>query len=151
MEYYYTDNNNQTIGPVSLDRLHSLCSSGALNASAMIAPVGSQQWSPIGTLIPTVAPAAPVAAPPATPIEPLALSSFITSLAGFVCCPIILPSIAGAVLGHLALSKFKKNPRLVGKGFAVAGLIIGYVGVAVQILYFVLNGFVALVAILSER
>jgi len=50
MEYYYTDQNNQTHGPVSIDQLRAITNSGALNSSSMICAVGNQQWSPITTI-----------------------------------------------------------------------------------------------------
>ncbi len=43
----------------------------------------------------------------------------------------VLSSIPGVILGHLALSDIKKSAgRLSGKGMAIAGLILGYMGIA---------------------
>jgi len=40
-------------------------------------------------------------------------------------------AIAAVVLGHLALAEIKKSAgRLAGRGMAMAGLILGYIGVA---------------------
>jgi len=143
MDYYYTDSNNQTNGPVSLDQLRSLALSGTLNASTMIAPLGSQQWSPIGTLIPTVAPA------PNRPNEPLASWSFVLSLFGLFCCGFIV-AIPAIICGHLALSNIGKKPHLQGKGLAIAGLIIGYVGFAFWLLHTVFFGGIAFLSIIAE-
>jgi hypothetical protein len=74
------------------------------------------------------------------PAQPKALS--IASL----CCGIaalvgfgffLLPQIAAVILGHMALSR---EPA--GRGMAIAGLVLGYVGVAVTILVIVIFGLV---------
>ena len=74
------------------------------------------------------------------PAEPKALS--IASL----CCGIaalvgfgffLLPQIAAVILGHMALTR---EPA--GRGMAIAGLVLGYVGVALTILVIVIFGIV---------
>ena len=74
------------------------------------------------------------------PAQPKALS--IASL----CCGIaalvgfgffLLPQIAAVILGHMALSR---EPA--GRGMAIAGLVLGYVGVALTILVIVIFGIV---------
>ncbi|WP_309107895.1 DUF4190 domain-containing protein [Arthrobacter sp.] len=45
---------------------------------------------------------------------------------------IILPQIAAVVLGHMAL---KKEPA--GKGMAIAGLVMGYVGIALTVVFLI--------------
>ena len=74
------------------------------------------------------------------PAQPKALS--IASL----CCGIaalvgfgffLLPQIAAVILGHMALSR---EPA--GRGMAIAGLVLGYVGVAITILVIVVFGIV---------
>lgn len=45
---------------------------------------------------------------------------------------IILPQIAAVVLGHMAL---KKEPA--GKGMAIAGLVMGYVGIALTVIFLI--------------
>jgi hypothetical protein len=92
---------------------------------------------------PTIAPA-PITSAPA-PLVPaaipasvgesktstLALISLITALVGFFCG---LVSVAAVVTGHLARAEIKKNPQLTGGGMALAGLIIGYVWIAVSVI-----------------
>ena len=45
-----------------------------------------------------------------------------------------LGSIAAVVLGHLALNQINRNPQQGGRGVAIAGLVIGYLGIALLIL-----------------
>jgi uncharacterized RDD family membrane protein YckC len=69
---------------------------------------------------------------PAQPTETAA--SAIASLALGICsCLLLLGPLAGipaVVCGHVALSNMKANPRLGGKGLAIAGLVTGYLGIA---------------------
>jgi hypothetical protein len=53
----------------------------------------------------------------------------------FLCAP---ASIAAIVLGHLALADIKRSAnRLTGHGLAVAGLVMGYLGIALTTVYIV--------------
>ena len=61
-----------------------------------------------------------------------------------------MPAIAGIVCGHLALSKFKTNPELEGRGLAMAGLIIGYVTIAIWLACTLLFGGMAVLQTITE-
>lgn len=43
-------------------------------------------------------------------------------------------SLLAVVFGHVALSQIKRNPYQNGKGMAIAGLVLGYIGLAVLLL-----------------
>ncbi len=50
-------------------------------------------------------------------------------------------SIAAIIFGHIALSKLKNNPDIYsGKGLAIAGLILGYLGLVIAITLGVMRG-----------
>lgn len=55
-----------------------------------------------------------------------------------VACFGIFAGIPAVICGHVALSELGKNPRLTGKGMAIAGLITGYVGIFVTIALIIL-------------
>jgi len=58
-----------------------------------------------------------------------ALTGFITSLVGLLVLPILF-GLCGIIFSAIALSKIKRNPELYkGKGFAIAGLVIGIIAV----------------------
>ncbi|UOR02628.1 DUF4190 domain-containing protein [Leucobacter allii] len=63
----------------------------------------------------------------AAPTNVLATLSLIASIVGFFSFAIL--SIAGIVMGHISLSQIKRRGEN-GRGMAIAGLIIGYIGVA---------------------
>ncbi len=62
----------------------------------------------------------------------LAIISLIASIAGIVILWGI-GSIAGMICGHISISQIKKTGEQ-GRGMALAGLIIGYVGIALAII-----------------
>ncbi|WP_167138332.1 DUF4190 domain-containing protein [Diaminobutyricimonas sp. TR449] len=75
----------------------------------------------------------PPAAPP-PPYQPapvgqkynvLAIISLVTSIVGI--------SLAGIICGHIALSQIKRTGES-GRGMAIAGLIVGYIGLVVGII-----------------
>ena len=43
-------------------------------------------------------------------------------------------SILAVIFGHVALSQIKKDPNVRGRGMAIAGLVLGYVGIALLII-----------------
>jgi hypothetical protein len=92
---------------------------------------------------------APPASTPAGKTEPLAIWSFALSLLSLVCCGFIL-GIPGVICGHLALSKFQKEPQLQGKGFAMAGVVIGYLAIAFWLIYVVFFGGLAALRELTQ-
>ncbi len=124
--YYYTDSANLPRGPVSLDQLQALATSGAIDADSLFVPVGADQWLPITILIPTVV--------PAPRYEPLAIWGFVLSLCSVIGCGFFL-GIPGIVCAHLARKKIRENPRLLGKEFALVALIVGYIMTVLSLLY----------------
>jgi hypothetical protein len=62
----------------------------------------------------------------------LAIISLVASIAGIVILWGI-GSIVGVICGHISLSQIKKTGEQ-GRGMAVAGLIVGYIGIALAII-----------------
>jgi uncharacterized protein DUF4190/uncharacterized protein DUF4339 len=91
------------------------------------------------------------ASPPAAAgqTEPLAIWSFVMGVLSLLCCGFIL-GIPAVICGHLALSKFQKEPQLQGKGLATAGLIIGYVAITFWLIYVLLFGGASLLKSISH-
>lgn len=63
-----------------------------------------------------------------------ATTSMIFGILGFVLLGII-GSIVAVICGHIAKAKIRKNPeQLGGEGMALAGLVMGYIGIALNLL-----------------
>jgi hypothetical protein len=65
--------------------------------------------------------------------EPLAVISLCLGVAGFVLCPLIA-HIAAVITGYQARKVFTADPEKEGAGMAKAGIVLGWVGVALSIL-----------------
>jgi ABC-type dipeptide/oligopeptide/nickel transport system permease component len=74
------------------------------------------------------------AGPVAPSTNGFAIASLILSISGFVLLGIV-GSILGVIFGHVAQGQIKKAvPREEGHGLATAGIIMGYIGIGVNIL-----------------
>ncbi|MDR5698356.1 DUF4190 domain-containing protein [Agromyces aerolatus] len=69
---------------------------------------------------------------PAKKTNVLAIVSLVASIAGIVIFWFI-GSVAGIICGHISMSQIKKTGEE-GRGLAVAGLIVGYIGLALSII-----------------
>ncbi|MEM6915716.1 MAG: DUF4190 domain-containing protein [Verrucomicrobiota bacterium] len=70
--------------------------------------------------------------PPPSRSSGLATASLVCGILSL--CAWVLGFVA-VVFGHVALSKIKKDPVLSGGGMAIAGLIMGYIGVTFAVVY----------------
>ena len=76
---------------------------------------------------------APVSAVPEN--NPLAIASLACAVFG-ICCSVL--SIAAVIMGHIARKQIREsNGRQTGDGFALAGMIIGYIWIGCAILYLI--------------
>lgn len=79
---------------------------------------------------------------PAGKTNTLAIVSLVASIAGVVIWGIGF--IVGVICGHISLGQIKKTGEQ-GRGMAVAGLIIGYIGIALSII-----GIIIVIAIFAS-
>ena len=80
-----------------------------------------------------------------TQTNTLAIVSLVSSIVGMF--SLGLGYIAGVVTGHIALGQIKRSGEQ-GRGMALAGLIIGYVGIGLSVL--LLAGVIALIALAAS-
>jgi hypothetical protein len=66
----------------------------------------------------------------------LAITSLVLGILSMICCGIVT-GIPAVICGHIAIGRMKKDPNLQGKGLAMAGLIIGYLGIVVSVFYLI--------------
>ena len=138
---FYIARNGQRQGPFDLETVRSRLADGSLLGGDLGWHEGAADWLPLsaipalaGGATPPPVPAgafpaqrmsAAYAAPPRT--SGLALASMILGILSFL--TVGLTSLPAVICGHLSLSRIKKAAGAVsGHGFAVAGLVMGYVG-----------------------
>ena len=72
--------------------------------------------------------------PPPAQQSGTAVAALVLGICGFVVCPLIC-SIAAVVCGHIAKNEIDASGgRIEGRGLAKAGLILGYVGIALCVI-----------------
>jgi hypothetical protein len=72
--------------------------------------------------------------PPSSSTNPMAIASLVSALVGWICG---IGPILGVVFGIIALNQIKQNGQG-GRGLALAGIIIGGIGIAFMVLYLIL-------------
>ena len=63
----------------------------------------------------------------------LALVSLIAGILGWTLAPFI-GSVVAVITGHMARKEIRLNPAMDGDGFAIAGLVLGWIGLTFWIL-----------------
>ncbi|MGD7654475.1 MAG: GYF domain-containing protein [Verrucomicrobiales bacterium] len=156
MEWYYSKDKTQ-LGPVPEDELKAKIASGEVTGEDMVWREGMPDWRRVAAVselappsrlgpqsagavptgeVPGVAPyQPPYAGSPALPTQAalsgLSIASLVCGLVGLLTCT-FLPGIAAVVCGHMALGRIPEqgaNPN--ERGMAIAGLVMGYLSVAV--------------------
>ena len=107
-------------------------------ATPKAAPKAAPKTAPAAPAAPTYVPA------PVVPTNVLAIVSLVTGILGLTFAPFI-SSIAAIITGHISLHQIKTTHEQ-GRGMALAGLILGYVmlalaliGLAILIFIFVVS------------
>ena len=86
---------------------------------------------------------------PARRTNGLAVASMILSIVGFIWVLPFVGSIAGAIMGHVALGQIRRTGEA-GRGMALAGVIVGWAGIALLVLGVLFFVFVAAVSSTSS-
>jgi hypothetical protein len=110
--------NGTPSGPYSLDAVRSLLSNGSLQPYDLARVDGAEEWVPLASI-------------PGIVIAPLsstlAIWSLVLGILGIAICGI--PSLPAIICGHLAHHKIRKSQGLLtGSGLAIAGFVLGYIG-----------------------
>jgi hypothetical protein len=166
-EWYYAAANNQQ-GPVSEQDLKKLLSEGTINGETLIWKEGMAEWTMLKTTAPEWISTSPSAGPTASAgsqaadtsaaqtdtvgkeassdlgsAQNLSIAALVCGILGVLscCCCFLLPlPIAAIILGHVTLNKGKVTPLEPNvKNMAMIGLILGYSGIGLQVLYLILN------------
>ena len=132
-------------GPVSLGQMQQWIKEGRINAKSRVQAAGAADWKSaadfpelgIGTAsgLPGAAPVAPpiTAGQPAAQQSGLAITSLVLGILSLVCFG-FLAGIPAIICGHIARARSRRYPAVYGgAGMALAGLIMGYVGLVMTL------------------
>jgi len=162
----HVSRDGKQLGIFSLEEIKQQLASGTLMMTDLAWYEGASGWAPLSTVpgvaaatatgpaaVPATTTATPTVMVPQNKTDPLAILSLVLSIAGllgFCCGFLLMAGIAGIICGHLALSRIAKDPSLEGRGLAMAGVVIGYVGVASWLAWILLFGGLAALQGISE-
>lgn len=141
--------NGQPLGIFSEDQVRDGISRGTFLGTDLAWQEGMEEWKPLSSFslsgAPPSLPLSPLTGPAGMPVAStnsgLAIASLICGIAaipGFFCCLALPLSLAAIICGHLAMAEIARNPRLENsRGMAKAGLIMGYIVIALNIVLIV--------------
>ncbi len=78
-------------------------------------------------------------APPPAGTNGLAITSLVLGIFSPICCGCIT-GVPAVICGHIALSQISQNQNLGGKGLAIAGLVLGYLSLALTVVFYATGG-----------
>ena len=127
-------------GPVSIEQMRQWKTEGRISAQTRVQGAGATEWKTAADFPELGFASAIGAAPPplptgAAPTEQkgLAITSFVLGLLSLICFG-ILAGVPAIICGHMARGRARRSPgQYGGAGFALAGLIMGYVSLFVTL------------------
>lgn len=141
MEWYYAEGDERR-GPVSESVLIGLVEQGVIRADTLVWNDTMAEWQPYGEVQAQSDPMRTnetvVTGPPVSPrleerTEPLAIVSLVLAVLSIFGCGCWLTSIPAVICGHIALNRIDAaEGRLAGRPLALAGLVIGYLMLALS-------------------
>lgn len=166
MSEWFYGKDGQQHGPMDEATMKARAASGEIGQTDLVWKEGMAEWLPlskVAELSAGVAAASPEASPytsPASnpmgaapqggmPIAPptsgLAIASLVLGIIGLIACYVNgLFAIPAVICGHMALKRTGDPQKPVGgRGMAIAGLVMGYLGILLQIFFAVVIGTVA--------
>ncbi len=151
-QWYYGSSAGQH-GPVDENELRAMIASGGVGPLTLVWREGMSDWMPLQNVpdfgIQQPAPyLPPYGGPPGyypgapVPNSGLAIASMVCGIAGYLTCYFVgILGIPAVICGHMALNRINSSPvPVAGRGMAIAGLILGYLGILITvgtILFFV--------------
>ena len=137
--YTILGSDQKEYGPVGADQVRLWIIERRLNANALARIEGATDWKPLssfpeftstlGVVTPTFLAQEAVALPTAGN-NSMAVLGLISSSFGLLCCccPAPLFSVLGIVFSCIGLAQINQNPREGGKPLAIAGIVLGGLG-----------------------
>ena len=152
-QWYYGSQAGQT-GPVEDHEIRALIAAGSIVPETLVWRDGMKDWMPLSSVpelgVHSVAPYGPqypaqpaYYMPPVAPNSGVAIASMVCGIVSFCLCYFaVILSIPAVICGHLALSQIKNSPMpMAGRGMAIAGLVLGYIGITITLGVILFFGF----------
>ena len=137
----------QKFGPYSPDEVRTRLAAGELRETDLAWHEGLAGWQPLSSLAAaggTGAPPLPGSQMQVQPYPrtaetcPLAVASLVCGIASFLAVPVVA-AFPAVICGHMSLSRMRASANaLGGRGLAVAGLVMGYLNLALVALAMIL-------------
>jgi hypothetical protein len=142
-EWYYGTQGQQQ-GPVTETELRQLMAQGVVTRETLVWRDGLAEWKPMGDVAELLAPPLGAAAAMAytqqaaygvVPQCGLAIASMVCGIVSLLTCYVHgLAAIPAVICGHMAIKKIRESEvPMAGRGMAIAGLVMGYLGLLLQI------------------
>jgi len=139
--YKIVGSDGNQYGPVSLEQMRQWIAEGRVNAQTRVLANGAGDWRPAAEFLELGFGSGPGAAPPTSPTgrperqqKGMAITSFVLGLLSLVCLG-LLAGVPAIICGHVAHSRARRTPGQYGAaGYALAGLIMGYVSLVMTLL-----------------
>lgn len=165
MSEWYYGKDGQQYGPVDEATLKARAATGEIAFSDLIWKEGMEKWLPMSQIpelsettsiaaapvspsgspeAPSVNPLVGGAIPLALPTSGLAIASLVCGILSLIICYINgLFGLPAVICGHMAMKRTRPDsqPPRNGRGMAIAGLICGYIGIAIQTAIIAIIGF----------
>lgn len=172
MQWYYADESDQQ-HEIAENRLGELARAGAIRPDTLVWNETLEDWKECREVRPDLfdpAAEAPPAAPPvltpaqrqaaagatgslqttaAAPTDPLAVTALVCGILGLLCFQLF--SIVGVITGHIAYRRASEESVPTGnKGMALAGIIMGYIGLLLLLVIILFYGGIFALGLASE-
>lgn len=121
----FIQHNGQQTGPITHQEIQAGVASGLYQTTDLVWYEGAAGWMPLSQLpVIAAAPQLPQGVVPQT--SGLAITSMVLGISSFFC---LITGIPAVICGHIARGNIKRSlGQQTGDGFALAGLITGYIG-----------------------
>jgi hypothetical protein len=148
-QWYYGSSAGQS-GPVEEHELRALIASGGVGPETLVWRDGMKDWLPLQSVpelrgdavSPYQSPMAPGPGAyvpgyyqPVAPTSGLAIASMVCGIVAIITCYFAgLLGLPAVICGHLALSQINGSALpMAGRGMAIAGLVLGYLGIVMSV------------------
>jgi hypothetical protein len=149
MATWHYGSGGRQYGPVDENELRAMIASGAVGPATLVWREGMRDWLPLqavpelggaaGLACPPPYGGVPMYYPPATAgTSGLAIASMVCGILGYLTCYFVgILGIPAVICGHMALARIRDSAvPIAGRGMAIAGLILGYLGILITLAVF---------------